>query len=176
MREPISDARFVEFLTTSQVRLRSYALSLVRVPTDADDVLQNASIALWEKRKDYDPDRDFFPWACGVVLIEVLRYRRKMATDKLMFDEALINTLAADYILRADELDRRRELLHDCVDKLNEKDRGLLSDRYQFSVKPKELAQRYGCPPTTVYSALSRIREALFRCIEIGLARDSHPL
>ncbi len=175
MIEPLSDSRFVELLTSTQVRLRSYALSLVRIPTDADDVLQNACIVLWKKRMDYDPSRDFFPWACGVVLIEVLRYRRKVATDKLMFDEAMLNTLAAEYIKHADELDRRSELLHDCVRKLPEKDMRLLNDRYGNSIKPKEIAQKYGCPPTTVYSALARIRESLFRCVEVNLARDSHP-
>jgi RNA polymerase sigma-70 factor (ECF subfamily) len=175
MTEPLSDSRFVELLTSSQVRLRCYALSLIRISADADDVVQNASIALWEKRKEYDPNRDFFPWACGVVLVEVLRYRRKVATDKLMFDEVLLNTLATEYIKHVDELDHRRELLHDCVLKLPEKDKVLLNERYGDSIKPKEIAKKHGCPPTTVYSALARIRESLHRCIDVSMAQDSHP-
>ena len=173
--DKLSDGQFVEVLTSNQVRLRSYALSLIRNPVDADDVLQNASIALWEKRKDYDSGRDFFPWACGVLLIEVLRYRRKRATDKLMFDEMLITTLAADYMTHADELDRRRELLHSCIEKLSEEDQGLLEERYRSNVKPKEISSKRGCPVTTIYSALTRIREALHRCVESNLAQSSHP-
>jgi RNA polymerase sigma-70 factor (ECF subfamily) len=175
MAEPISDTRFVELLTSSQVRLRSYALTLVRIRADADDVLQNACIALWEKRMEYDPAREFFPWACGVVFVEVLRHRRKIATDKLMFDEVLLNTLAAEYLKHADELDRRRELLHECVEKLKERDRCLLTERYHGNIMPNDIARQRGCAVTTVYSSLSRIRESLVRCVEAGLARDSHP-
>ena len=175
MSKPLDDGRFVELLTSTQVRLRAYALSLVRIPADADDLLQNACMALWRKREDFDPERDFFAWACGVVLTEVLRYRRKAATDKLMFDEVLINTLATEYLERSDELDNRREILHECVAKLSDKDRALLEDRYRSGVKPKEISERRGCAVTTVYSALSRIREALYRCVKSNLAQQSYP-
>lgn len=175
MTEPLSDAQFVEILTSSQVSLRSYALSLLRVASDADDVLQNACAVLWEKRRNYDSSRDFFPWACGVVLIEVLRHRRKKATEKLLFDETLINTLAAEYLKHSEELERRQELLHHCVSKLNDEDRQLLDERYQRNIKPKQIATQRGKPPTTIYSALARIREALFRCIETRSAHEAHP-
>lgn len=175
MASQITDGQFVERLTASQGRLRAYAISLVRDPVDADDLLQNASLTLWEKREKYDADRDFFPWACGMVLIEVLRYRRKKATDKLLFDEALINTLAVEYVANSVEYDRRREQLHKCVDKLSEKDRRLLEDRYKLNVAPKNLSQLRGWPVTTVYSALSRIRANLNRCVQATLAQQSHP-
>jgi RNA polymerase sigma-70 factor (ECF subfamily) len=170
----LNDQQFVECLTSSQTRLRAYAISLVRSPVDADDLLQNACLTLWEKRETYDTERNFFSWACGFVLIEILRFRRKKATDKLMFDEALINTLAAEYVAKSGEYDLRREKLHLCVAKLSKKDRGLLRDRYSLGVKPKEMSQLRGWPLTTVYSALSRIRKSLYQCIEANLAQQSH--
>lgn len=175
MTESIDDGKFVELLTSHQARLRTYALSLLRNPSDADDVLQNACIDLWKKREQYDEGRPFLPWASRVVLIEALRQRRRAATDRLMFDETLMNALGVEYVLHLDLMDRRRELLQECIEKLSSKDRAMLSERYRQGVRPKEMAAKAGRPATTVYSALSRIREALYRCIEAGLGRDSHP-
>lgn len=175
MAENLTDAQFVDCLSSNQVRLRAYAISMMRSPVDADDLLQNACLTLWEKRELYNSDRDFFPWACGFVLIEILRYRRKMATDKLMFDEALINTLSVEYLANADGYDMRRETMHKCLAKLKIEDRALLEDRYCMNVKPKEISERGGRPLATIYGSLSRIRRALHRCIEANLVQQYHP-
>ncbi len=169
------DDRFVQLFAQSQLRLRAYIFSLVRDCTHADDVLQEASIALWKKRATFDPTRDFFRWACGVALIEVLRFRRMAATDKLQFDEALINTLAEEYLEHADDNDRRRTALPDCMKKLSEQDRWLLSARYSSEITVAQIAEQLGRPLSTVYSSLVRIRESLYRCVELAIARDAHP-
>lgn len=174
MAANLTDAQFVDCLSSNQARLRAYAISMVRNPTDADDLLQNACLTLWEKRERYDADRDFFPWACGFVLIEILRHRRKQATDKLMFDENLITTLAAEYLANSEEYDTRRESMHKCLSKLGVEDRGLLEDRYCLNVKPKEMSELRGKPLPTIYGSLSRIRRALHRCIEASMAQQSH--
>ncbi|QDT00945.1 sigma-70 family RNA polymerase sigma factor [Adhaeretor mobilis] len=175
MANVLDDGQFVERLTSSQARLRVYAVSLVRDPHDADDLLQNACLTLWEKRQQYDSDREFFPWACGIVLIEILRHRRKKATDKLLFDEALITTLAADYVAKSTEYESRYECLHKCIAKLSDHDRRLLEEHYRKGTKPKKISQQRGLPVTTVYSRLTRIRELLHACIEAGLVQQSHP-
>lgn len=171
----ITDAQFVELLTSGQVRLRSYALSLVFASADADDIVQAASLAMWEKRQTYDPERSFLSWGSGFVLKEVLRHRRKVATDKLMFGEALISMLATDYLNHVDEIDLRREQLNRCVEKLGDEDRELLSERYTSGTNAKQIAQQRGVPPTTIYSALTRIRETLYTCVESHIAKASHP-
>lgn len=174
MAENLTDAQFVDCLSSNQARLRAYAISMVRNSVDADDLLQNACLTLWEKREQYNSDREFFPWACGFVLIEILRHRRKKATDKLMFDENLVKTLSAEYLANADDYDMRRESMHKCLGKLNGEDRGLLEDRYCMNVKPKEISKQRGRPLPTIYGSLSRIRRALHRCIETNLAQQSH--
>ncbi|NOY41202.1 MAG: sigma-70 family RNA polymerase sigma factor [Planctomycetes bacterium] len=173
MAKHLTDEQFIEILTSSQVRLRAFAISMVRPRSDADDVLQNACMTLWKERGKYDADRDFFPWAYGVVLNNVLRHRKKKATDKLLFNDALICTLATEYVDHADEFDLRRQLLHACIAKLNNKDRGLLEERYTSSIKPKIISQQRSWPLSSVYSSLSRIRVLLHRCIETKLVQQS---
>lgn len=169
----MTDVQFVDVLSSNQARLRAYAISIVRNPTDADDLLQNACLTLWKKRGQYDPERDFFPWACGFVLFEIMRHRRKVATDKLMFDEEMINTLSAEYVENSKEYDLRREHLHKCLKKLSDKERSLLDDRYSSNIMPQKISKMRGWPLPTVYGSLTRIRASLHRCIETTLARQS---
>jgi RNA polymerase sigma-70 factor (ECF subfamily) len=169
------DDAFVELLAKNQVRLRSFISTLVRDSSTADDVLQDANMALWKNRNAFDPGRDFFPWACGMALVEVLRYRRKVATEKLLFDEALLNTLAADFIEHVKDWDRREIALRECLQKLSAKDRWLLEVRYQSGVTTAQIARQLGRPLTTVYSSLARIRGSLFRCVQSVMAQESHP-
>lgn len=173
--EPVPDDRFVQLLSHNQLKLRSFVFSLIRDYNDADDVLQNASIALWKKRATYDSTRDFFRWAAGVVMIEVMRYRRRTASDKLQFDEALVNTLAEEYLENTDNLDRRRGALPECLKKLTAQDRWLISARYSSEISVAQIAEQQGKPLSTVYRSLVRIREALYQCVQRSVAQDSHP-
>jgi RNA polymerase sigma-70 factor (ECF subfamily) len=165
--------QFVELLSKHQLRLRSYIFALVRNATDVDDVLQDACMALWRKRDEYDLTRDFFRWSCGIALVEVLRYRRKVATSKLLFDEALMTTLAAEYIDQIEDVDRRRSALADCMQKLSHQDRRILDARYRSGAPAAEIAAQLSKPLSTLYSSLARIREALFNCVQGTIARET---
>jgi RNA polymerase sigma-70 factor, ECF subfamily len=169
------DDRFVQLLSSNQLRLRSYVFTLIRDANDADDVLQNASIVLWKKRSSYDESRAFFPWAAGVVLIEILKYRRRVASDKLQFGEALINSLAEDYLEYAEENDRRREALPICIGKLDSRDRWLISARYSSEIAVAQIAKQLDTPLSTVYRSLARIREILYQCVQRTIAQEAHP-
>ncbi len=170
-----SDDRFVELLSAHQVRLRAYIFAVLRDAANADDVLQNACMALWSKRSEYDHARDFFRWACGMAIIEVLRFRRKAATDRLLFDEALIQTLAAEFVEQVDAGDLRRAALPKCLQKLDKEDRAILESRYRKGLKVDDLAGQLGKPVSTVYRMLAKIREQLFACVQRTVASDLTP-
>ena len=170
----LDDDDFMQMLAEHQRRLRAYVFTLVQDGAHADDVLQDASVALWKRRDAYDRSRDFFRWACGVALIEVLRYRRKMANDRLRFDDALINTLSMEYLERSDDTEARHAALADCLKKLSSNDYWLITSRYSVGTRVPELAASIGRPASTIYSALARIREVLHRCVERTLAQSSH--
>lgn len=168
------DDGYVELMTKNQLRLRSFILTLVRDAPTADDVLQDTSLVVWKKRREFDFNKDFFRWACGIALLEVLQYRRKSDADKLLFDEDLINVLAVDYVEHVEDWDRQRSALRDCIQKLTARDRWLLDARYLSGIKTAAIAEQLGRPLSTVYSSLSRIREALFRCVQSTLAQEAH--
>jgi len=169
------DDSFVELMTRSQLRLRSFILTLLRDSLAADDVFQETSLVLWRKRQDFDYSKDFFRWACGVALLEVLQYRRKANADRMLFDEELIHALAVDYVDHVEDWDHQRSALRGCMQKLNSRDRWLLDARYLSGLKTAQIAEQLGRPLSTVYSSLSRIREALLRCVQSTIAQEAHP-
>ena len=108
---------FVQLFAKHQCALNSFIGSLVPTRADVDDVMQETSLALWKKWNDFDVSRDFFRWACGIAHIEVLRHRRKTATDRLWLCEELIELLSVEMLERTELFDMRRDALESCVKK-----------------------------------------------------------
>lgn len=61
----------------SQHHVLGFVQMLLPSVHDAEEVLQETSIVLWNKWDQYDPERDFVKWACGIARYEVFRYLRK---------------------------------------------------------------------------------------------------
>ncbi len=58
--------QFVELYSAAHRSVYACVMTLVRDPSDADEVLQETSLVLWRKFNDFRPDGDFVSWACGI--------------------------------------------------------------------------------------------------------------
>ena len=61
---------FLRAFTTNEPAVRAFVRRLVPSRTDADDILQEVSIVLWEKFDEFDRSGSFKSWACGIARIE----------------------------------------------------------------------------------------------------------
>ena len=156
---------FVQLFSLHQRSVHAYISTLVPGSADADDIMQETSIALWQKFQEYDPQRDFFRWACGVAFIAVLRHRRSTAKDKLWFNEELLESISTDLMERKDMLDLRRQALRECIKKLDSRQRQFIDARYRAGSSVERVAREVGRPAYTVYRILAKIRDNLFDCI-----------
>lgn len=171
VRESPPSTLFVQLLAKHQCALSAFIGSLVPTRTDAEDVLQETSLALWKKWAEYDVTRDFFRWACGVAHIEVVRHRRKTATDRLWFNEEVIELLSFEMIENRELFDLRREALESCVKKLAKEDQSLLELRYQSGMSVDKVADSLGRTTRTVHRTLARIRRLLQQCINASVRK-----
>ncbi|MEN1679629.1 MAG: sigma-70 family RNA polymerase sigma factor [Planctomycetota bacterium] len=165
---------FVQLFAQHQRRVHAYIGTVLPSRGDADDVMQETSIALWKKWGEFDRSRDFFRWACGIARIEVLRYRRKHATQRLFLEEKLMESIADEAIRQAQTVDLRGAALEHCLTKLNDDSRQLIEYRYGQGVTALQTATDLGRPPSTVYKALARIRKTLLECIRRRMAEELH--
>ncbi|MEJ6645282.1 MAG: sigma-70 family RNA polymerase sigma factor [Akkermansiaceae bacterium] len=157
---------FIQRFTSYEQDLRRFIRSLVPTWTDTDEVLQQTAMVIWRKFEQYDADTTFMKWACVIARFEALSYRRKMARDRLVFREDVLNLMADEGV---EELDRgrpRHDALVECLSEMPEKQKQFVLLAYTPGVKVKELAEEAGSSAAAYYMRLKRLRRQLMDCVE----------
>lgn len=161
---------FVRLLLHHQNALLRYILPLVGNLDDAQDVLQQTALALWQKFGQYDPARPFLPFARQFAHNEVLMHHRKQRRYTFLTSE-LIDTLVEQQEERELSREQRHRALQTCIEMLPEADRLLLDERYSETGKTiQQLASETGQKANVLYKTLARIRRQLLDCIRQKLA------
>lgn len=163
--------RFLPLWTQHQRQVFAYIYTLIPNRADAEDLLQETSITLWEKFAEFELGTDFVAWACQVAYWKIRNARRKYARSPIVHSDKLLSSLSEKAIAARPELDRRHDALADCLGKLSDRDRLLVMSRYETGCTIKEVASRTGRSVEAAYKALSRIRQALLDCVTLGLER-----
>jgi RNA polymerase sigma-70 factor (ECF subfamily) len=177
--EPLSSAAksklFLRLFLQNERRLYAYILTLLPNRTDADDVLQEASMVMWDKFDERQPPDDFVAWGCRIAYFKVLDFYKKSQRSRVCFSQAMLERVGETAIEQAAtlQLDERREALADCVQKLNHRDRELLTRRFAEGATTQSTAADLGRSVDAVYKALAKIRQALFECVTKALARET---
>lgn len=164
--------QYLELVTNSQRTLAAVLWSLLRNPVDVDDVLQETNAVLWAKAHEYDPTREFLPWALKIAQLQVLAFRkRSQKLRRVVMDEALVKKLI-DEQTNLQQHEPRRAALAGCLEKLPAAQRELILKRYEPQSSVQELATQLGRTPKALSESLRRIRAALLECIERSLVRE----
>ena len=71
--EPGTDrhAQFLRLYTRHQHRILAYIYTLVPNRADAEDLLQDTAVLLWEKFAQFELGTDFIAWACRVAFLKI---------------------------------------------------------------------------------------------------------
>lgn len=158
---------FADLFRREQGRIYGYLHSLVRDAHDADDLLQQTTLILWNKFESFDASRSFFSWACGVARGEAANFLRSRARRPLWFsDEVSLLLIEAAEALDEGEIEERRAALRHCLDGLAERDQALVQECYGGDDGVSAVAARTGRSSQSVYNSLRRIRRALAECAE----------
>jgi RNA polymerase sigma-70 factor, ECF subfamily len=166
---------FVQLFTKSQRRVFLYILAQVSNPVEAEEILQETNMVIWNKCRTFEVGTNFLAWACRIASYEVLKYRDRQRRDKLVFSDEFIEQIAEEAVENSDELERRRLALMQCLSKLKPKDRELIQQRYARGENGKSVAKVLGRPVNSIYQSLGRIRRSLFECINRRLAAKAGP-
>src|SRR5947208_11011655 len=123
---------FLRLFLQNERRLYAYILTLLPHRADADDVLQEASLVLWDKFDAGHPPDDFAAWGCRIAYFKVLDFSKKRQRGRVLFSQSVLERLAETAVEHAGalQLDARREALAHCVGQLNRRDRDLLARRF----------------------------------------------
>ncbi|HJZ92254.1 MAG TPA: sigma-70 family RNA polymerase sigma factor [Gemmataceae bacterium] len=165
---------FLRLFLQNERRLYAYVLTLLPNRADADDVLQDASLVMWDKFHPESPPDDFAAWGCRIAYFKVLDFFKKGHRARVRFSQEMLERVAETAIEQAGvlQLDARRDALAGCIEKLPARDRDLLARRFTPGATTKSTSDQIGRSVDAVYKALARVRRALFECVQRALARE----
>lgn len=170
--ETLNHRRFLRLFTAHEAAIRAFVRRLVPARSDADDVMQEVSVVLWEKFDQFRVDGDFRAWAFGVARFEALAWLRDRARDRLVLDERVVALLAEEGAESEPALDRQRAALEQCMGKVAADQRDLLLRAYRPDARIQEVAGSSGRTVQGFYQWLHRMRRMLLDCIVRVLNRE----
>ncbi|NLX98904.1 MAG: sigma-70 family RNA polymerase sigma factor [Rhodopirellula sp.] len=167
MDETSLDDVFMDLLSRHQGQLFGYIFAAVRNLDDAEELYQQTCLILWRKFADYRPQSDFARWASKVAKFEILHFQRSRRRSPIVFNEKILANLAEAQPSREDpSLRAHEEILAECVNELPSGDQRLVRLCYGTQRSIKQVAGQLNYSTQTVYNSLSRIRRALYDCIQ----------
>ncbi len=155
--------------------LRAYSRLILPSVDPIDDVMQEASIVIWEKQEQLRREEEFLPWAKTIVRNISFRHRRKVIRDRHVFDDELLERILDEEddqyneASRADKDGEEYGALMACLEKLPDDRRRLILAPYGEPGAVKQMAEQTTRSPNSLYKLLQRLRSKLVRCMESEL-------
>ncbi|MFC1762131.1 sigma-70 family RNA polymerase sigma factor [Planctomycetota bacterium] len=150
-----------------EAALRAYVRMLVPTWDGIDEVIQEASIVLWQKFGQLDDPANFMVWAKVVLRFQCLRYRRDKARDRHVFKEDFYDLLAQEELEdQAVNYENQLHALRSCLSQIKPDYREMLLAPYAGQGRLKKMAEVSGRTPNSIYKLLCRLRRKLSQCVE----------
>ena len=157
---------FIKLLAANENRLNRFVLTLVPSWNDAEDIVQETKLRLWEQYDSYDTDKDFGSWACTIAYFQILTHRNRSSRSRIIFSQNLVDHLSRDLAGAAAKTDSRFDYLEQCIKKLSRWQRDLLLRSCDEDYTSQKVASQLGRTAEAIRQSLLRIRRKLYRCIE----------
>lgn len=151
-------------------RLLGFARLFVASREVAEEVAQEAYVALWQQRAQITGAESIRPWLFTFAKRRAIRVSsRRAATNEVAFDADALEHVApaVDGTQRRGLLDAQaRRALEEAINALGPRDRELVSLRYFAGLQHKELADALSMPIGSVGVTLGRALEKLRQHLE----------
>lgn len=171
-KQPEQTDQFLRLLMAHQNKLYAYIFSMVPNFSDADDLMQEVTLALLHRFSTFQLGTNFMAWARKVALYEILKFRKKQHRRPVAFSEETLQAIA-DYVERDGvHTEQMLDVLQHCVSKLNLREQQLIVLRYEDGATTQSVAERLGVSIYSIYRAIERIQGVLLRCVHRTLATD----
>src|SRR5688572_5868985 len=162
---PAKVDEFVRLLGENQRRITLYVMGLVPNWNDAEEIVQETTVVLWQEFAKYESGSNFAAWACKVAYFRVLAWRKRRSRERLQFSSEFLEAISEELAAEPERREERERRLAECVEKLPPDQRKVLTLRYGESCEIEDLAERVGRTVAASYRLLSRIRHNLFECV-----------
>jgi RNA polymerase sigma-70 factor (ECF subfamily) len=154
-----------DFYEIFNQRVYAFALSRLKDPADAADVLNDVMLEVWRNAGRFEGRSKVLTWVLGIAyhkVIDKLRVRGQRIfeeVDPRMADED--TPTALDVVVKADDA----AVVRRCVDTLPTTHRAVVHLAFFEDLPYGEIAQIVDCPEGTVKTRMLRAKQLLKDCI-----------
>ena len=156
---------FLRRFTKAQPALRRYVLAHLPDFHQAEDVLQEVAVVLWDRREEFDPSRNFEAWAFGITRNKLLHSRRDVATRRMVLTGEISERLAEKLSSPEARPAPRHGRLKECLGRLAARAREVVEMKYDRDLSAEAIAEVTGSSANAVRILLCRVRRSLARCL-----------
>lgn len=165
MKYPTDEERFARLFERARPRLQTLLKLYQVAPEDAEDLLQEALLALWRKRVQV---MDYEAWLLSALRMECLRYRRRAGRQIYSaVDEPALERLA-DHVGPSEADPGLYQDLRRLVRCLPVRHQALIQLRYGLGLSPEETASRLGYRLSSLKKTTTRCLRTLRRQLDRG--------
>jgi len=155
-------------------RVSAAAWLVVRDAHTAEDIFQNVALKAMSKPICFETDGALLSWAFITARREGIDWLRRRKNELVILDETLLEQLELEWADEAlGQAGGRSQALRDCLEDLPSKSRDLLKRRYFDGHACEAVAEQLGARLDAIYKRLSRLHQALKKCIETKLEQPA---
>ena len=167
-QDPNSPVESIKQISLHQATLLAYILTLHPNRSEAQDILQETNVVLWQKIGVFREGTNFKAWAFRIAYLQTLaHFKRIQRGNWLGFTPELIETLADEAEPHLADFEQRHHALRYCIEKLREKDREIVSAHYETELPLAAVSAKLGHSVGALKQVLFRVRRTLRTCIEL---------
>ena len=162
--------QFLRLYAQHHKRIFAFIFSLVPKRSDAEDIMQQTSVALWDMFDRYQAGTDFVAWSTRIAKYRVLQFRSGQAHHEMRLKEAAFQAILNQTHQSMKDADDRIPALEGCLKKLKREDLEIIRLRYEKSFTIKKVAEHLNRPVHGMYKVLARIHAQLLLCVQRQLS------
>jgi RNA polymerase sigma-70 factor (ECF subfamily) len=162
----------VPLLMRHERQIFAYIYTLLPNRHDAEDILQETCLTIYDKFAEFTQGTDFLAWAMRIAWWKVRAARQKFARSKVLFSDEVMEAVAHTAEEMVEETTAMHTALSSCLQKLNERDRRMILTRYERGSGVERAAVVSGRSLQAAYKALMRIKQVLHDCVLNSVSKE----
>ena len=157
--------QYLQLVTSHQVMLLAYIRSIAP-GVQADDVMQETNIVLWNKMETFKTGSNFKAFAYRIAYLKTMEsLRRNKRNQWLVFDSDILENINSYYLSDDTSEADTQSALNQCMLKLSDSERKLIHLRYTKQNTVINIATQTNQSEGALQQAFFRIRNNLRNCI-----------
>jgi len=152
-----SKKAFEEIFYRYHQRIYNFCLRLLSSHDDAEEIVQNVFVALWEQKSQIDVSKPVLSYLFSIARYMVYSELRKLVYRKAVYEEIVLNETVFKETTKDDVLfNELRDVIQQLVNRLPQRQKEIFGLSRFSGLSYKEIAQKLGITENTVDTQIRR--------------------